>query len=345
MKIFDKDGLERDADWLRQEFGAVEVQRGDGDWHVAELREAEGAATIIVTVLDQGSEPVEGALVARWWPDPSLPELPIELTGWHAIGVYGETNANGDIGFGMGGGDYYYPPDAGASDVWIDYDSDLVHGLGMVGSTNHRHLNVVFRYLPEPPPEPTPEPTPSPEPPPDHNPLDGVVVYGLDGSEMTALDAHRLFGLQDVHRPEAESAYRLKALSASEMPYLAVMVLDDYGSPVEDVTVVLGTRSVMPPKRWEAATDSCGVAQFNIADDAIYNAEYSAVDQQGPLAVAVKGADSDVYNSVGLVTATPRRHLDPTFVWKQGQEPEPPTDFESAVLERMDRIIALLESV
>lgn len=188
MRIIDKDGKVRDWAWLRQEFGTVEVNEGDGPWRCVELREADGAATTIVTVRDRDGNPIAGALVARWWPEPSLPGLPMELAEWSEIGVFGETNENGDIGFGMGHGDYYYPPGEGASAVWTMASSDKVQGLGMLGGTNHRHLNVVFQWVsdtpsPEPQPEPEPDPPTPPEPP----------VVGFEAAVLDRLD--RIIGL------------------------------------------------------------------------------------------------------------------------------------------------------
>jgi len=187
MRIYDKDGIPRDWAWLRQQFGAVEVREGQGPWHCVELRESEGPAVIVVTVRDRNGDGIDRAFVARWWPDPHLSGLPSELASWHDQGVFGETNANGDIGFAMGQGDYYFPPSGGASEVWTDYGGDLVKGLGMLGGTNHRHLNVVFQDVgdepepepepPPPPPPPEPEPEPEPEPPTD---FEALVLDRLD---------------------------------------------------------------------------------------------------------------------------------------------------------------------
>jgi hypothetical protein len=122
--------------------------------------------------------------VVRHWPDaPQLPDWPKPISMWRKRGVFGGTNMNGDIGYGMGHGDYYFPPDGGASSVWVADESgpcDLVSGLGMLGGTNHRHLDVFYRLQdveepptpppppspPPPPPPPTPPPPPPPPPPP-----------------------------------------------------------------------------------------------------------------------------------------------------------------------------------
>ena len=354
MKIYDKSGTERDQAWLQQEFGAVKVDEGDGDWHVAELRESEGPAATVVTVLDADGKPVQGALVARWWPDPELPGLPSELASWRPNGVYSETEANGVIGFGMGDGDYYWPPNGGASEVWIDYDGDRVAGLGMVGGTNHRHLDVVFQDLPDPPPEPEPpEPEPPNPEPPDYNPLVGVTIFDVDGAQRDAVWAHHMFGYQDVHQPDSLVAYRLTCLVASEDDDLKVTVLDDQGDPQAGVKVALGSRSIDPPVIRTAITDAAGIATFDLSDGWL---RYSAVDQQGPAAVAVKGTDSDVYNSTGVVIVTPERHFDLVFRLDKDEKPPPPPppppppdpeppDFQTQVLRDLATIVELLRMV
>jgi hypothetical protein len=75
--------------------------------------------------------------------------------------ISGSTNENGDVGFGMGGGAYYWPAQGqiGPHATWIHGSqtrSELILGLGMVAQTNHDHFDVEFtRYDEDPnPPEP-----------------------------------------------------------------------------------------------------------------------------------------------------------------------------------------------
>jgi hypothetical protein len=64
----------------------------------------------------------------------------------------------------MGFGDYYFAPGGGASAVWVADEAgpgDLIAGLGMLGGTNHRHLEVYYQLVdvstpPEEPPEEPP---------------------------------------------------------------------------------------------------------------------------------------------------------------------------------------------
>jgi hypothetical protein len=177
-KIYDQQGIERDWTWLVANFGTISIERtevpeGVGRvYRVVKLQDAEGPAVKIVHVRTPDGKPVGGVRVVRTWPGaPHLPPWPQPTSQWRDQGVYGNTNVNGDIGFGMGHGDYYFPPNSGASAVWVADEagpSDFVSGLGMLGGTNHRHLDVSYelRELGTPPPTPpTPPPTP-PTPPP-----------------------------------------------------------------------------------------------------------------------------------------------------------------------------------
>jgi hypothetical protein len=177
--IFDQQGEERNWDWLTANFGAVVLERAEAvegtGWlyRIVKLQDAEGPAVQLVNVKDQDGNPLDGVRVVRHWPDaPVLPNWPLPASRWRDRGVYGETGVNGDVGFGMGHGDYYFPPTGGASAVWIasqDGPADLISGLGMLGGTNHRHLDVYYQLQSleaEPPTPPVPQPThpPSGEP-------------------------------------------------------------------------------------------------------------------------------------------------------------------------------------
>lgn len=169
--VFDQEGQERDWDWLITHFGDVNIERAEVAegvtqvYRVVKLQDVEGPAVQVVHVVDQSGSPLEGVDVARYWPDaPTLPDWPPPTSKWRDRGVFGQTNTEGDIGYGMGYGDYYSLPDDGLSAIWVAATegqaapSDLVSGLGMLGDTNHRHLNVSFQLqgveVTPPPPEP-----------------------------------------------------------------------------------------------------------------------------------------------------------------------------------------------
>lgn len=170
LTIFDADGQERDAAWLESRYGAVNVRTSTAEsgFRAVELRESIGPAVYVVKVLDEFGDPMDQEIVARHWPyreeNYELETLP--ENEWFTRGVYGPTNANGDIGFGTGGGDYYHPENGqqGATSLWVlEYPSDCVEGIGTLGGTEHAHLDVTFAWVEgdeEPPPPPPPPPDP-----------------------------------------------------------------------------------------------------------------------------------------------------------------------------------------
>ncbi|MFC2046133.1 hypothetical protein ACFLTC_01250 [Chloroflexota bacterium] len=154
-KVFDGQGQERDWDWLVANFGAVNLERAEEAedqphaFRIVKLYDTDGPAAMVVNVVDQDDSPLEGVQVVRHWPNaPDLPDWPSPTSIWHDEGVFGPTNENGDIGFGMGGGEYYTVPNGGPCAVWVADQagpSDLLSGLGMLDKTVHRHLDVTFR--------------------------------------------------------------------------------------------------------------------------------------------------------------------------------------------------------
>jgi len=125
------------------------------------LKNLEGydpGAVIVAQVRDEDGQPIEGYPVARWWPDESLPHLKNGLDTWKPKGVHGDTNQNGDIGFGMGHGDFYDPASGeGASWVW-PLNGNAVSGIGMVAGTSHWTIWPVFQIGGVVPPSPPPPP-------------------------------------------------------------------------------------------------------------------------------------------------------------------------------------------
>ena len=113
MRIFDVNGAERDAAWLLERYGPVNVRPSTafGAFRVLELRESIGPAVYLVKVLDEDGSPMANVEVARHWPyrdeNPELPTLPVNE--YFKTGVYGRTKEDGTIGFATGGGDYIDP--------------------------------------------------------------------------------------------------------------------------------------------------------------------------------------------------------------------------------------------
>lgn len=149
LTIYDLNGAERDWDWLVATFGAVVLERGTGTASVTVLRAVEGPSTLIVHVEDASGTPLPNIPVVFYWPDaPGLP--PEQQACGLDRGVIGYTKVeNGNAEFAMGKGAYYFPPAGGPHVVWIATPgTDCLHGLGMLGGTNHIHLDSVWR-MPE----------------------------------------------------------------------------------------------------------------------------------------------------------------------------------------------------
>lgn len=173
--VYDRHGNRQPWPWLKDRFGPLVIHpKGPGPgWVCTELHENadlhasdDAAAPIImVKALTQNGDPAPDVLVAWYWPDaPENPDagpangLPAGMRPGRADRP-GATNAAGDVGFAMGGGAYYFPPNIGPHATWIygaATNSDVVFGLGMLGGTNHDSLWAVFQYVPagEPPPAP-----------------------------------------------------------------------------------------------------------------------------------------------------------------------------------------------
>ena len=166
ITVIDRNGEHRDAAWVAEVYGDVQVWETGrpAGYRLIELREREGTASVVATVMDYAGAPARGVLVGRAWGEDiaggklaaDLEPLPAELCEWFTHGVSGHTNAEGAIGFGMGAGDHYDPATngRGASAVWCQAPSDAVVGLGMIFD-NRRHLEPVFMWMesggPEPP--------------------------------------------------------------------------------------------------------------------------------------------------------------------------------------------------
>lgn len=173
-KIIDHEGQERDWDWFVTNFGAITIERCPATegkvFRIVKLRDSIGPAVQIASVRDEDSMPLIGVNLVRFWPDaPELPQWPAPISMWRRRGVIGPTNEEGNVGFGMGHGDYYFAPNAGASALWVADGrgpSDFIIGLGMLGGTDHRHVDVFFQLVDlgsqiEPPVPPKPVPSSS----------------------------------------------------------------------------------------------------------------------------------------------------------------------------------------
>jgi hypothetical protein len=171
IRVYDWQGNERDVAYIKGKYGHFlikEAAEGDGPaYKIVALREkVSTAATLLVRVRGQDGAPLDGVRVAWYWPDAPLdpeagPEGGVLPDMQPNRAVNGLTNLNGDVGFGMGAGAYYWPnqDQIGPHATWIygrTTRSDLIMGLGMVAATNHDHYDVEFALVEESTPTPPP---------------------------------------------------------------------------------------------------------------------------------------------------------------------------------------------
>ena len=154
LQIFDKDGNLQDWDWLTANYGDIRIQKPDAEsyFKIVEIRERHDDSTFIVKVLNEDGSPRVGKGVVFYWP--GVEAAP--GSGWLEQGVIGDTNENGDVGFGMGTGAYYEPPAGGPHKSWLfgDNISEMVEGIGMLVLTNHDHVNITYQWVESDDPEP-----------------------------------------------------------------------------------------------------------------------------------------------------------------------------------------------
>ena len=153
---------------------------------VVSLQARDTGAVQLVRLVDPGGLPIRNAAIARWWPDaPGLDPYPedCQASRWRDNAVVGWTNADGLIGFGMGGGDC--PP--GSSAVWAlhcDAPSDWIGGLGWAPGREHKVIEVTFGLYPV-------DDQPGPQPPPDpENPDLAGLLTDLEEIGALALASH-----------------------------------------------------------------------------------------------------------------------------------------------------------
>lgn len=143
--VYDKTGVQRDWDWLRQKYGNVQfLDAGSGaKFRLARVDETEGPATLKARVLNEDGLPQPYQPVANNWPDNSLPDLRNAglKTLWRDRAIYQPTDGAGFTGFGLGTGSYIRDlAEGGPHTVWVlspSLPSDGISGMGMLGGTNH----------------------------------------------------------------------------------------------------------------------------------------------------------------------------------------------------------------
>ncbi|MBN2359107.1 MAG: LysM peptidoglycan-binding domain-containing protein, partial [Deltaproteobacteria bacterium] len=147
--VYDQYGNPRDMNWVAQTYGSdferTTMTAPDGSvYRLAEIREREGPSNIDVYVRDAQGNPIAGVPVncTNRYNNEQLPTA--------------VTDTSGRAGFAMGPGSYIFEDTigSGAFNIGVgngDIPSDQGLRLGMLGNTNHRHLDLVFELVQEAP--------------------------------------------------------------------------------------------------------------------------------------------------------------------------------------------------
>ena len=156
-----------DLAFVTSEYGSSVRRADDGGgartvYRLVAFVERVGPANIDVLVVDRAGDIVTGVPVAFYWPDAPDASRPDE---WYAVKITTPTGADGVAGFALGSGAYLSCCGCGGPHaIWVSepgpapdttIPSDLADRLGMLGGTNHRHLDLIFQRV-DPPPGPAP---------------------------------------------------------------------------------------------------------------------------------------------------------------------------------------------
>lgn len=165
IKVFDKDGNEKDMDWLHDRFGDFVIQpaaSGEGPvYKITTLREKVSSGMAHTTrVVGEDDKGLEGIEVVFYWsgapadPDAGPQGGVIGDKMKPNVGAHGPTNANGDVGPGMGDGARYRPDQGqiGPHAVWVrgrNTRSDLIYGIGWLPAPGRPRIDVEYTKFAE----------------------------------------------------------------------------------------------------------------------------------------------------------------------------------------------------
>jgi len=139
IKVYDANGKEQTLKWALDKYNVkfTIVAKSRDHWEVVALYEVIGPASMTVRVVPGYVAPeVNMVPIVFAWPDGKVQQF---------------TDANGQSGFGMGVGAYYHPDRGETGPHWVyvntTHPTDIVEGLGMIGKTNHAHLEPTFQFV------------------------------------------------------------------------------------------------------------------------------------------------------------------------------------------------------
>jgi len=148
-----------DLAFVASEYGSTFTRHDAGGGTLPAYRlvafvEREGPSNIDVLVVDEQAQPLVGLPVAFYFSSAPEPSRPDE---WYPNKVTGTTGSNGIAGFALASSAYLTSCGGGGPHaIWVSepgatpdttVPSDLADGLGMLGGTNHRHLDLIFQRV------------------------------------------------------------------------------------------------------------------------------------------------------------------------------------------------------
>ncbi len=160
--MHDLGGVERDAVWLKEHYGALLVEgatAGDGKRFVLDtVRVTTGVTICLHEVRDVWGGPLADHATAFSWPDGPVdlttPEASVFQTRYRPRAAVQFTNQNGDTAYGIGMGSYITDLATGGPHAcWVLHDaypSDVLDRVGMLAGTNHEgalRLTFVLRAV------------------------------------------------------------------------------------------------------------------------------------------------------------------------------------------------------
>ena len=147
VEVYDKNGQKRDLQWLETTYRVTFLDAGEvPKFRLVRIDETEGPAAFIVQVRNEEGQPHAKQPVANHWPGVEGDEKAKDLRNagirsvWRDHAIIQDTNANGDTGFGYGGGSVIHDT-GGPHTLWVlspSLPSDALSRVGWLGGTDHR---------------------------------------------------------------------------------------------------------------------------------------------------------------------------------------------------------------
>jgi hypothetical protein len=146
--------------WVASEYGSSVLRDDDLGatsvvYRLVAFVERVGPSNLDVLVVDELGQPLFDVPVAFYYASAPEPSRPDE---WFPVKVSALTGANGIAGFALASSAYLPCCGCGGPHgVWVSepgdiagttVPSDLAADLGMLGGTNHRHLDLIFQRVP-----------------------------------------------------------------------------------------------------------------------------------------------------------------------------------------------------